>query len=207
MGEGMAIILSAPSGTGKTTTCKLLRKRLPDLKIAVSHTTRTIRDGEKDGVDYTFISQKEFENKTKNNEFLEWANVHNCYYGTSIQSVETSLKSGHDTLLEIDVQGVESLRKMKYQGIYILILPPSIQEMEVRLRKRGTDSEESIQQRIKTGKKEVKKYKMYDYVITNFVVEETVNTILSILQAEKSRSCLYTPTSPDIEKILKDGVD
>ena len=207
MSEGMAIILSAPSGTGKTTTCKLLREKLPDLKIAVSHTTRGIRDGEKDGADYNFISQKEFEEKIENKEFLEWARVHSFYYGTAFQAINSNLQGGHDALLELDVQGVESLRKMKYQGIYILILPPSIKEMETRLKKRGTDSEESILQRIKTGKEEVKKYKMYDYVITNFEVDVTVNTILSILQAEKVRAPLYTPTSPDIEELLKDGVD
>jgi guanylate kinase len=207
MGEGMAIILSAPSGTGKTTTCNRLREKLPDLKIAISHTTRAKRDGEKHGEDYIFISQKEFEDKIENKEFLEWARVHNFYYGTSFQSIDSTLKGGHNTLLELDVQGVETLRKMQYQGIYILILPPSIQEMEARLKKRGTDSEDSIRQRVETGKEEVKKYKMYDYAITNFKIEDTVDTILSILQAEKVRAALYTPTSPDIEELLKDGVD
>ncbi|MBC8286607.1 MAG: guanylate kinase [Nitrospinae bacterium] len=207
MPEGSALILSAPSGTGKTTTCRLLREKLPDLRIAVSHTTRKIRNGEKDGLDYTFISQKEFEDKIKNNDFLEWAKVHDCYYGTSFQATDTSLKTGHDTLLELDVQGVEALRKMKYQGVYILILPPSIKEMEARLKKRETDSEERIQQRIETGKREIKKYKMYDYVITNHVVEDTVNAILSILQAEKVRVSHYRPASADIEVLLNDEVD
>jgi len=207
MGEGFAIILSAPSGTGKTTTCKLLQEKLPDLKISVSHTTRAIRNGEKDGVDYIFISQKEFEDKIKNNDFLEWARVHSFYYGTSLQSVDKTLKNGSDTLLELDVQGVETLREMQYQGIYILILPPSIKEMKARLTKRGTDSEESILQRIETGKKEIKKYKMYDYVITNHEVKNTVNTILSILQAARVRASQYSPSSPDIEELLKDGAD
>jgi guanylate kinase len=207
MSKGFALILSAPSGTGKTTTCRLLREKLPELKISVSHTTREIRDGEKEGLDYFFISQQEFEGKIKSNEFLEWAQVHNSYYGTSLQAVDTSLKSGHDTLLELDVQGVESLRTMDYQGIYILILPPSIKEMEARLNKRGTDSEDRIRQRVETGKKEIKKYKMYEYVITNHVVEDTVNTILSILQAEKVKASHYRPASPDIEVLLKDGVD
>ena len=207
MPKGFALILSAPSGTGKTTTCRVLREKLPDLKISVSHTTREIRKGEKEGLDYTFISQQEFEEKIKNKDFLEWAQVHNFYYGTSIQGIDKSLESGHDTLLELDVQGVESLRAMDYQGIYILILPPSIKEMEARLNKRGTDSEDRIRQRVETGKEEIKKYKMYDYVITNHVVEDTVNAILSILQAEKVRSPHYRPASPDIEALLKDGVD
>lgn len=207
MPKGFALILSAPSGTGKTTTCRILREKLPDLKIAVSHTTREIRKGEKEGLDYTFISQQEFEEKIKNKDFLEWAQVHNFYYGTSFQAANSSLQSGHDTLLELDVQGVESLRAMNYQGIFILILPPSIKEMQARLTKRGTDAEDRILQRVETGKKEIKKYKMYDYVITNYVVEDTVNAILSILQAEKVRASQYQPTSPDIEALLKDGVD
>ena len=207
MPKGFALILSAPSGTGKTTTCRVLREKLPDLKISVSHTTRVIRKGEKEGLDYTFISQQEFEEKIKSKDFLEWAQVHNFYYGTSFQAADTSLENGHDTLLELDVQGVESLRAMDYEGIYILILPPSIEEMQARLAKRGTDSEDSIRQRVETGKKEIKKYKIYDYVITNYVVEDTVSAILSILQAEKVRVTHYQPTSPGIEALLKDGVD
>lgn len=207
MPEGFALILSAPSGTGKTTICRLLREELPDFKFSVSHTTREIRNGEKDGEDYIFVSKKEFEDKIKNNGFLEWAQVHGFYYGTSLESTDAILKSGHDTLLELDVQGVESLRKMEYHGIYILILPPSITEMEARLNKRGTDSKDRIQQRIETGKEEIKKYKMYDYVITNHVVKDAVNAVLSILQAEKVKTCQYRPTSPDIEVLLKDEVD
>ncbi len=207
MSKGFALILSAPSGTGKTTTCRLLREKLPDLKIAVSHTTREIREGEKEGLDYFFISQQEFEEKIKNNDFLEWAKVHNSYYGTSFQATDSFINSGLDTLLELDVQGVEALRAMDYQGIYILILPPSIKEMEARLNKRGTDSEDRILQRVETGKQEIKKYKMYDYVITNHIVEDTVNAMLSILQAEKVKSSHYRPASPDIEVLLKDGVD
>jgi len=207
MPKGFALILSAPSGTGKTTTCRLLREKLPDLKIAVSHTTRIIREGEKEGLDYFFISPQEFEDKIKNKDFLEWAKVHNFYYGTSFQATDAYIDSGLDTLLELDVQGVEALRAMDYQGIYILILPPSIKEMESRLNKRGTDSAERIRQRVETGKGEIKKYKMYDYVITNHVVEDTVNAILAILQAEKVKASHYRPTSPDIEALLKDGVD
>jgi guanylate kinase len=207
MPKGFALILSAPSGTGKTTTCRVLREKLPDLKISVSHTTREIRKGEKEGLDYTFISQQKFDEKIKSKDFLEWAQVHNFYYGTSFQAADTSLENGHDTLLELDVQGVESLRAMDYEGIYILILPPSVEEMQARLTKRGTEPVDRIRQRVETGKKEIKKYKIYDYVITNYVVEETVNAILSILQAEKVRATYYQPTSPDIELLLKDGVD
>ncbi|MBT4258322.1 MAG: guanylate kinase, partial [Nitrospina sp.] len=110
-------------------------------------------------------------------------------------------------LLEIDIQGVKSLRKMNYQGTYIIIFPPSIKELEVRLRKRGSDLEEKILQRVETGKKEIKKYKMYDYIVTNHVVEDTVNNLISIMQAEKFKVQHYLPNSPDIKLLLKDEVD
>jgi guanylate kinase len=207
MPKGFAIIISAPSGTGKTTICNSLRESIPDLKFTISHTTRKIREGEVDGVDYIFISKNEFKNKIKNNDFLEWAQVHDNYYGTSLESADTTINKGYDTLLEIDIQGVKSLRKMNYQGTYIIIFPPSIKELEVRLRKRGSDSEEKILQRVETGKKEIKKYKMYDYIVTNHVVEDTVNNLISIMQAEKFKVQHYLPNSPDIKLLLKDEVD
>jgi guanylate kinase len=207
MPKGFAIIISAPSGTGKTTICNSLREIIPDLKFTISHTTRKIREGEIDGVDYIFISKNEFENKIKKNDFLEWAQVHGNYYGTSLESADTTINQGYDTLLEIDIQGVKSLRKMNYQGTYIIIFPPSVKELEVRLRKRGSDSEEKILQRVETGKNEIKKYKMYDYVVTNHVVEDTVNNLISIMQAEKFKIQHYLPNSPDIKILLKDEVD
>ena len=199
---GLPIIISAPSGTGKTTTCKRLKERFPSLKIAVSHTTRKIRDGELEGVDYYFLSSKEFEAKREKNQFLEWAKVHTEYYGTSFETIEKHRQKGFDILLELDVQGVNSLRKMNFEGVYILILPPSIEEMIKRLRKRGTETEESIERRIKTGKEEIKSYKKYDYIITNFEVEETVDSILAIVRAEKSSVIRYVPTSEDIKDIM-----
>ena len=199
---GLPIIISAPSGTGKTTTCKRLKERFPSLKIAVSHTTRKIRDGELEGVDYYFLSSKEFEAKREKNQFLEWAKVHTEYYGTSFETIEKHRQKGFDILLELDVQGVNSLRKMNFEGVYILILPPSIEEMTKRLRKRGTETEESIERRINTGKEEIKSYKKYDYIITNFEVEETVDSILAIIRAEKSSVIRYAATSEDIKDIM-----
>jgi guanylate kinase len=199
---GLPIIISAPSGTGKTTTCKLLKQKLPNLKIATSHTTRKIRKGERQGVDYFFVSKEEFESKKNNNDFLEWAKVHTDYYGTSFESLDKHRQNGFDILLELDIQGVNSLRNMDFEGIYIMILPPSIEEMTKRLKKRGTETEDDIERRLKTGKEEIKVYKKHDYVITNFEVEETVESILSIIQAEKSRVARYIPTSDDIKELL-----
>ena len=199
---GLPIIISAPSGTGKTTTCKRLKERFPALKIAISHTTRKIRDGELEGIDYYFVSNKEFEARREKNQFLEWAQVHTEYYGTSFETIEKHRQKGFDILLELDIQGVNSLRKMDFEGVYILLLPPSIEEMTKRLRKRGTETEESIEKRIKTGKEEIKSYKKYDYIITNFEVEETVESILAIVRAEKSSVIRYVPTSEDIKDIM-----
>ena len=207
MPKGFAIILSAPSGAGKTTICNSLRKKISSLKFTISHTTRKIRVGEIDGVDYIYISKKEFESKIEKKDFLEWAQVHGSYYGTSLQSVDETINKGYDTLLEIDTQGVKALRKMNYQGTYIFISPPSIEELEVRLRKRGSDSEENILQRVETGKKEIKEYNMYDYIVTNDVVDDTVNNLISIMQAEKFKTQHYLPTSKDIKLLLKDEVD
>ena len=200
--KGLPIIISAPSGTGKTTTCKRLIQKMPDLKIATSHTTRKIRDGQTDACDHFFVSKKEFETKRDKKDFLEWAQVHTEYYGTSFESIEKPQQEGFDILLELDVQGVDSLRNMKFNGAYILILPPSIKEMMNRLRKRGTETEENIEIRVNTGKEEIKNYKKYDYVITNFDVEETVESILAIVQSEKSRVSHYIPTSDDIKELL-----
>ena len=199
---GLPIIISAPSGTGKTTACKRLKQRLPNLKIATSHTTRKIRKGECQGVDYFFISKEEFESKKNNNDFLEWAKVHTEYYGTSFESIDKHRQNGFDILLELDIQGVNSLRNMNFEGIYIMILPPSIEEMAKRLKKRGTETEDDIERRLKTGKEEIKVYKKHDYVITNFDVEETVESILSIIRAEKSRVIRYIPTSEDIKELV-----
>ena len=199
---GLPIIISAPSGTGKTTACKRLKQRLPNLKIATSHTTRKIRKGECQGVDYFFIPKEEFESKKNNNDFLEWAKVHTEYYGTSFESIDKHRQNGFDILLELDIQGVNSLRNMNFEGIYIMILPPSIEEMTKRLKKRGTETEDDIERRLKTGKEEIKVYKKYDYVITNFEVEETVESILSIIRAEKSRVIRYIPPSEDIKELL-----
>ena len=199
---GLPILISAPSGTGKTTTCKRLKEKLPSLKMAVSHTTRKIRKGECEGIDYYFVSRQEFKAKIEKQHFLEWAQVYTEYYGTSFETIEKIRQEGFDILLELDVQGAKTLRKMDFECIYILILPPSLEEVAKRLRKRGTETEESIQRRLKTGKEEIKNYKVYDYIITNFKIEETVETILAIIRAEKSSVSRYVPTSEDIKEIL-----
>lgn len=203
--EGLPIIISAPSGAGKTTLCQALKKRLPDLNFSVSHTTRAPRKNEQDGMDYHFISKEKFLEMTDRKEFLEWAKIHGNYYGTSLKNIENTLKKGKDLVLELDIQGVEALRILKYQGVYIFILPPSMEELEKRLAGRGTEPDNQIKQRLEVGKKEIAKSYLYDYAVTNVNVDESVETILSIIRAEKKRMNRYQPDCPEIRKIIESG--
>ncbi len=204
--KGLAIIVSAPSGTGKTTVCARLRERMPGLRFKVSHTTRPPREGEVDGVHYHFISESEFQRRLKEGDFLEWARVHGHYYGTARQTVEDHLQRGEDLLMELDVQGVASLRAMEFDGVFIFILPPSLEELEKRLMKRGTEPPEKIRQRLETAKAEIIRYRLYDYVVTNHEVDDTVETVQTILKSEPFRSHRFQPESPDIQALIKTQV-
>lgn len=200
--EGLAIILSAPSGTGKTTVCLSLKQRDPDLQFSISYTTRPPRDQERDGADYHFISDDVFQKMLDEKAFLEWAEIHGNRYGTSVEKLEEVRKNGKNVVIELDVCGVETLRSLRFSGIYIFILPPSMKELEARLTQRATESKDQIQARLKVGRTEITKIQSYDYVITNHEVKDTVDTILSILKAEQSKRGLYVPECPEIKKIL-----
>lgn len=191
--NGIPFVVSAPSGTGKTTACKILRERFPELKFSVSHTTRSPRHNEVDGKCYHFISEATFKDKIGKGEFLEWANVHNNYYGTTIETINAHIKKGEDLLLDLDVQGVQSLRKMSFDGVFIFLLPPSFDELYNRLKKRGTEPPDIIQQRIAVGKKEMAQYQLYDYVVINSNLEVTVDNLIAIIRAERCRATRHNP--------------
>jgi len=199
---GLAVILSAPSGTGKTTVCQALKKKHPELQFSVSHTTRERRKGEIPGRDYFFISKEEFQKINNEGGFLEWAEIHGNFYGTALETVENTLKKGQDLVLELDVQGVESLKKINFKGVYILLLPPSLRELERRLRDRATEDEERIVKRLEVGRKEISKYRTYDFVVTNNTIEEAANALLEIMNTEKRRAERYRSSSSDIQEIL-----
>ena len=205
--NGIVFVLSAPSGTGKTSACRLLKQKLPELKFSVSHTTREARNGETEGVDYYFIPQKDFEKKIKRGEFLEWAKVSKHYYGTAFESVDRHRRNGEDLLIELDVQGAQSLRGINYKAVFIFMMPPSLRELEARLNKRGTESEGTIRARMEVSKKEVQQLTLYDYILTNFEAEETAENLLSIIRAERCRKELYQPTSPDLGNLLDNRVN
>ena len=200
--NGITFIISAPSGTGKTTVCKILKNKLPKLKFSVSHTTREPRDNEIDGIDYYFISENIFEEKIKHDKFIEWAKVYQYYYGTAFESIDSHKKNGDDVLIELDVQGAKSLRKLNYEAIFIFILPPSLKELEIRLRNRNTESESAIKDRLESSKNEVQQCKLYDYILTNIDVEETAENIISVIKAEHLRKELYKPTSLDLKSLI-----
>ena len=204
--KGIIFILSAPSGTGKTTICKMLKEKFPNLKFSVSHTTRKPRNEEKDGVDYHFIPLKDFEKKIDRGEFLEWAKVFEHFYGTAFESVDRLQQKGEDILIEIDVQGAKALRDSNYEAIFIFMLPPSLNELETRLNKRDTESKNKIRKRMEVGKNEIKQLSLYDYILTNFNLEETTENLLSIIRAERCRKELYRPPSPDLSKLLDNRV-
>ena len=200
--NGITFIISAPSGTGKTSVCKILKQKLPKLKFSVSHTTREPRDKETDGIDYHFVSENIFEEKIKNDKFIEWAKVYQYYYGTAFESIDSHQKNGDDVLIELDVQGAKSLRKSNYKAIFIFILPPSLKELEIRLRNRNTESESAIKDRLESSENEVQQFKLYDYILTNINVEETAENIISVIKAEHLRKELYKPTSLDLKNLI-----
>lgn len=182
--KGCLIVVSGASGTGKGTVCAQLLKKRPSLRYSISATTRNPRNGEQDGVQYYFHTRESFEKLIKDGGLLEWADVYGNYYGTPKAPVDKFLEEGQDILLEIDTQGALNVMEKMPEGIFVFLLPPSMEELERRLRTRGTDSEEVILRRLDAARGEVNAAKKYRYVVVNDVVENAVDTIDAILTAE-----------------------
>ncbi len=187
MGRGMLIVLSGPSGTGKGTVCKALLNKHPEISLSISCTTREPRVGEIHGTHYFFTKMEEFEDRIGKGEFLEYANVFSNYYGTPKSFVDEMLASGRDVLLEIDVQGALQVKENSPEGVYIFLIPPSMAELEKRIRSRGTETEEKIRQRLGKAGAEMDLMDKYDYVIVNDKVDKVVSRIESIMDAERHR--------------------
>jgi len=165
--SGNLIIISGPSGVGKTTLYKAVLKRFPDVLYSVSHTTRKPRYDEQQGVDYHFISEVDFKKRIQEGRWAEWAVVHGHYYGTSADFLNKGLSSGHDILLDIDVQGTMQILKHFPDSITVFLLPPSMDDLKNRLRLRGSDSGPDIEKRLLNAKKEMEKKDTYRYVVVN----------------------------------------
>ncbi|ADV05441.1 guanylate kinase [Staphylococcus pseudintermedius] len=183
--KGLLIVLSGPSGVGKGT----VRKRIFDdphtsYKYSISMTTRQMREGEQDGVDYFFKTREEFEKLIEADEFIEYAEYVGNYYGTPVQYVKDTMNAGHDVFLEIEVEGAKQVRKKFPDALFIFLAPPSLDHLTERLIGRGTESKEKIESRVKEAKKEVEMMNLYDYVVVNDEVDLAKDRIQSIVEAE-----------------------
>ena len=188
--EGLYIVVSAPSGTGKTSILREVLKICPNLLFSVSHTTRPRRPGEKDGKDYYFISEEAFKDKVARGEFTEWEENYGYLYGTSSKTMKKlldSLQKGFDLVLDLDWRGAKKLKKNYPGGVFVFIVPPSRRELERRLRGRGAESKQNIDKRLAKALDEIKEIVWYDYLIFNEHLETAVDTLRSIYVAEKSR--------------------
>ena len=186
--RGLMLVLSSPSGAGKTSICKKLLEFEGDLVLSVSETTRPRRPSEVEGKDYEFISISEFENRISKSQFLEYAKVFGHYYGTPSHFVERSLHSGKDVLFDIDWQGTQQLKAKAQQDIVsIFILPPSIEELKKRLFNRAQDTKEVVAERMFKSANEMSHYPEYDYIIINHDLKQSVQQVQSILHAERLR--------------------
>lgn len=179
------VALAAPSGGGKTTLCRMLLQKYPDTTLSISFTTRAPRGEEKDGVEYHFVSRERFQQLIRDNELVEWAEVHGQYYGTSKTFLESQSSQGKVVLLDIDVQGVESLKRI-FAGrcLSVFILPPSLKELEARLRSRNTESEEKIQARLAAARAELEHAKDFDHQIVNRDLMESFRDLCGALERD-----------------------
>ena len=180
--NGNLFIISAPSGAGKTTICRAVLDRIPNMLYSVSYTTRKPRNGEQNGIDYYFITENDFKNRIKNGKWAEWAEVYGNYYGTSSEFIDTSLASGRDILLDIDFQGTLQILDQYHDSITIFIMPPSINILKLRLESRGTDSKHIISRRINAAEKDMKNKDFYRHVIINDKLSVAVADLISVIE-------------------------
>ena len=205
MRKGLLVVVSGPSGAGKGTICQALLEKTP-LAYSVSATTRKPRAGEVDGESYYFLSVEAFEKMIEKDELLEWAKVYDNYYGTPLKKVEEKLAAGEDILLEIDTQGAMKVREKFPEGVYIFILPPSLAELERRIRGRDTETEDILQKRLAAAIDEIEAGKCYKYVVTNDEVDGAVDSVCAILAAERRLVARNGELFDEIEKGREDSI-
>ncbi|MEX5214423.1 MAG: guanylate kinase [Nitrospiraceae bacterium] len=186
--RGLLYIVSAPSGTGKTTLCKQIVQLVPNLWHSVSCTTRQPRPGEEHGREYFFLDDRTFQDMIERQEFVEWARVYGHWYGTPRRAITDKLDQGVDVLLEIDSQGATQIKKKFEDGIYIYILPPSLRALKTRLQMRAGDSEEEIARRLKKAREEVWSYREYYYIVRNDDLKQSLKEMESIFIAERIKT-------------------
>ena len=197
--RGTLFVVSAPSGAGKTTLCREIRLRLPDLAYSISVTTRPPRPGEVDGADFRFVGVDEFRALLARGEFAEWATVHGNLYGTRARAIEDALTAGRDVLLDIDTQGAAQLRARYTDAVLIFVLAPSVKELEQRLRERRSNMDADIERRLARAREEIALWRQYHYLIVNRDVKEALDQLEAIILAERCRVVRLGLTLPDLE--------
>lgn len=193
------MVVSAPSGAGKTTLSREVRSVVPDLAYSVSYTTRAPRRGEMEGVDFHFVSEAVFREMMARNEFAEWAVVHGNLYGTSARTLEQALGAGRDILLDIDTQGARQLQSRYPEAVLIFVVAPSIKELDQRLRERRSDAPQDISRRLARAREEIASWREYDYLIVNRDLKEAVEQLAHIIHAERARTDRLSLKFPDLK--------
>jgi len=198
--DNVLIVVAGPSGVGKGTICSKVFKHMQDIEFSVSATTRQARKGEKEGVNYFFVSREKFDDMAANGEFLEYADVFGNRYGTPKKYVEDKLQSKKDVLLEIDIQGAMMVMESRPDALFIFILPPSFEELKKRLIKRGSESEEQLAMRLSKAKEEMSYAPKFDYIVVNDDLDSASIEVMSIIIAEK---CSVKRNAAFIEELIK----
>lgn len=192
--KGSLIVVSAPSGAGKTTLCSAILKGLDSIAFSISYTTRKPRGGEVDGVDYYFVSEERFKEMIERGEFAEWAVVHGNYYGTSRKTIDDLMERNIDVLLDIDVQGAKQIKALYPEAVLVFIMPPSFEELKKRLYTRGA---ENLELRLRRAFEEMREYSFYDYVIINDNLERAISDLRAIIISERLKVKRFDPTFID----------
>ena len=185
--KGLIIVLSAPSGTGKSSICRRLLGACPEIEFSVSYTSRIPRPNEVDGKDYHFISRQDFQRRIDQDEFVEWVENYGNFYGTSVKAINNVLNQGKDLLLDIEPRGAKAIKKKFPDAVFVFVLPPSLDELLRRLEKRGHESPEAIKTRFAQAERELKEVLWYDYAIFNEDLETAIKQMIAFYRAEKNK--------------------
>jgi len=195
--KGLLVVISGPSGVGKSTVVRRLMKIAPEYELSISSTTRPARPGEKHGKDYFFVHEKEFFDKVEKGAFFEWAQVHGAYYGTSKEFIQKHLDEGNAVILEVDVQGASTIKDFVTKtgvkhanAVFIFLIPPSVDILAFRLKRRKTEKEEQVNYRLRAAIAELQVMEKYDYIVVNDKVESAADKINAIIKVEKERTLL-----------------
>ena len=186
--KGLLVVVSGPSGVGKSTLCKTMIAKVPDTTLSVSYTTRSPRPGEQEGVDYQFVEEETFRQMTERQEFIEWALVYGHLYGTPQNPLVEAMERGMDVLLDIDAQGARQIMKRFTDAIYVFVVPPSLETLRTRLVRRAGDTEEEVERRFQRASEEITNYKLYHYLIRNDDLSRATHELESIILAERVKT-------------------